>query len=56
VTKAKGLQGCKLRRKLENEGMNPHISKITSTLKVQRAIAEVKTQCIEEFFIPLESY
>jgi hypothetical protein len=44
------------RRKHESEGMNLHTPKGASILKVQRAIAEVKTQCIEYFFIPLESY
>jgi hypothetical protein len=47
------------------EGMNPHIPKGASTLGVwspgglsnlQRAIAKVKTQWIEEFFISLEIY
>jgi hypothetical protein len=47
------------------EGMNPHTPKGTSTLGVwspgglpnlQRVIAGVQTQWIEEFFISLESY
>jgi len=60
VTKGKGLQGCEPRGKPESEGkcegMNPHTPKGASTLEVQKVIAGVKTQCIEEFFIPLESY
>jgi len=47
------------------EGMNPHTPKGASTLGVwnpsglpnlQKAIARVKTQWIEEFLIPLEIY
>jgi hypothetical protein len=47
------------------EGMNPHTPKGASTLGIwspggllnlHRAIAKVKTQWIEEFFISLESY
>jgi hypothetical protein len=51
------LQGCGPRGKPESakecEGIDPHTPKGTPTLK---AIAEVKTQWIEEFFISLESY
>jgi len=63
------LQGCGPRKKPGNEGkcegMNPHIPKGASTLGVwspdgllnlQRAIARVKTQWIEDFFISLENY
>jgi hypothetical protein len=47
------------------EGMNPHTPKRASTLKIlspsrilifQRAIVEIKTQCIEKLFISLKSY
>jgi hypothetical protein len=47
------------------EGMNPHAPKGSFTLGVwtpnglpnlQRAIAGVKTQCIEKFFISLKNY
>jgi hypothetical protein len=64
-----GLTRLWAKRKLVNEGkcegIKPHTSKGTSTLGVwspdgfrnlQRGIAGVKTQCIEKFFILLESY
>jgi hypothetical protein len=46
----------------ECEGIDPHTPKGTpkgspgGLLNVQKAIAEVKTQWIEKFFISLESY
>jgi hypothetical protein len=45
----------------ECEGIDPHIPKGTPTLGVgipnlQKAIARVKIQWLEEFFIPLEIY
>jgi hypothetical protein len=64
-----GLARLRAKRKPKSEGkckgMNPHTHKKASTLGVwslgglpnlQRAIAGVKTQWIEEFFISLESY
>jgi len=63
-----GFVRLRAKRKLGSEGkceeMNPHTLKGASTLKVwsldgfpnfYRAIAGVKTQCIEKFFVSMKS-
>jgi hypothetical protein len=61
----KGLQGREPRGVGESVRMKTHDSQVSSHFRswssdglpnLQRAIAKVKTSCIEEFFISLESY
>jgi len=66
MTKAKGLQGCGPRLSpgvtfscpRECKKVNSHVGSWSpdGLLNVQRVITRAKTQCLEEFFIPLEIY